>query len=666
MKLGNLKIKVKIIGIASILIIVIFSFLGTYIYQTQKKEIKNEANERMLSHLEDLYLILKNHVESKQHSVNISLNLAHNILYNSGDIEESPEKIQVIGVNQLTNEENIYEINRLILNGESLYGNFKLVDLIKEKSVETATIFQKIDDGYLRISTNVMKNNGERAVGTFIPNDSEVIKTIEQGKTFFGRAFVVDDWYLTAYEPIYINKQIKGVLYVGVKEMDHAFLKKIFSDKTYYTSGYPFLVTKDGDFTIHPNKENENFAEATFFKQLINAKPGQYKSSYVWPENNKGKKKQQYFKYFEPYQSYLCVSLYEDEIYASANNLLIILFVSMIISIGLFLIGLILFLNPIIKGIKEIERVSNKIYHGNLNSTIKIKNKDELGQTADSLQKTIDNLNHIVTNFHNGAEEISTIASQLSKSSQEVSQGASEQASATEEISSTVEQMNANIHSTTDNAINTEKNAVSAAQGIQECSDATNQAVSAMKNIADKIKIIDDIAFQTNILALNAAVEAARAGDHGKGFAVVASEVRNLAERSKAAAEDIVELSKSGVEISIKAGKQLEEIVPEIKKNASLLREISAGSTEQKSGVSQIDSSIQQINVSTQQNAVAAEEMASSAEELSRQVIQLKKSIEFFTTSTSKPEKDKKAPLSSSKSKEIEHIETPELSEISF
>jgi len=193
-----------------------------------------------------------------------------------------------------------------------------------------------------------------------------------------------------------------------------------------------------------------------------------------------------------------------------------------------------------------------------------------------------------------------------------------------------MEEMTSNIQQNTDNAQETEKISTKAAESIRSGNEAAQNSVQSMKDIAEKISIINDIAFQTNILALNAAVEAARAGEHGKGFAVVASEVRKLAERSAEAASEIDEKSKSGVQISKQAGEQLQEVVPEIEKTSRLVQEITAASNEMTSGADQVNSAIQQLNQVTQQNAASSEELATSAEELSSQADQLKQVTSFF------------------------------------
>lgn len=243
-------------------------------------------------------------------------------------------------------------------------------------------------------------------------------------------------------------------------------------------------------------------------------------------------------------------------------------------------------------------------------------------------------LREMVENIRNGADNIALASQQTSSTSQQLSEGSSEQAASAEEVSSSMEQMSANIQQNADNSQQTEKIVSTSAENIENGYNSSAIAVKSMKEIANKIQIVNDIAFQTNILALNAAVEAARAGEHGKGFAVVAAEVRKLAERSKIAADEINIVSKSGVEISDKAGKQLEAIVPEMEKIVKLVQEISASSQEQNSGSDQISNAIQQLSQVTQQNAAASEELATSSEELSSQADQLKEIISFFNVNT--------------------------------
>jgi methyl-accepting chemotaxis protein len=211
-----------------------------------------------------------------------------------------------------------------------------------------------------------------------------------------------------------------------------------------------------------------------------------------------------------------------------------------------------------------------------------------------------------------------------------MSQGATEQAASTEEASSSIEEMNATIKQNADNALQTEKIAQKSAADAQESGKAVTDAVLAMKQIAQKINIIEEIARQTNLLALNAAIEAARAGEHGKGFAVVAAEVRKLAERSQTAAAEISDLSGSSMEVAERAGTMLAKLVPDIQKTAELVQEISASSKEQSSGADQINGAIQQLNQVVQQNAGAAEEMSSTAEELSGQADQLQNAVAYF------------------------------------
>jgi len=228
------------------------------------------------------------------------------------------------------------------------------------------------------------------------------------------------------------------------------------------------------------------------------------------------------------------------------------------------------------------------------------------------------------------AERVVRGSRYLSDGSQEMSQGSSEQAASAEEVSASMEQMSANIRQNADNAMETERIALKSAEDADEGGNAVSATVEAMSEILKKIKIIEEIARQTDLLALNAAIEAARAGEHGRGFAVVASEVRKLAERSQSSASEIRTLSDSSMSIAEKAGKKLRHIIPNIRRTAELVQEISAASNEQSTGVNQVNKAIQQLDTVIQQNAAGAEEIASTAEDLSRQAEQLRNIISFF------------------------------------
>ncbi len=281
---------------------------------------------------------------------------------------------------------------------------------------------------------------------------------------------------------------------------------------------------------------------------------------------------------------------------------------------------------PVIKGVA----FANIIANGDLTQSLDIQQKDEIGQLADALNIMVDKLKDVVANVQAASDNVASGSQELSASSEEMSQGATEQAAAAEEASSSMEQMAANIRQNADNAMQTEKIAIKSAEDAKAGGESVGKTLSAMREIAGKISIIEEIARQTNLLALNAAIEAARAGEHGKGFAVVAAEVRKLAERSQHAAAEISELSGSSVEVAEQAGEMLTKMVPDIQRTAELVQEISAASKEQDTGAEQVNRAIMQLDQVIQQNASASEEMASTSEELSSQAEQLQDIMSFF------------------------------------
>jgi|GEM_PF-1056381 methyl-accepting chemotaxis protein len=284
----------------------------------------------------------------------------------------------------------------------------------------------------------------------------------------------------------------------------------------------------------------------------------------------------------------------------------------------------------ITKPLVEVVAANNKLANGDLTVDLTVDRKDEIGILMGSMKEMVGNLRNIVTNIQTAAKNVASGSQEMSSSSEEMSQGSTEQAAAAEEASSSMEQMAANIKQNSDNATQTEKISIKSSEDAKEGGDAVTETVTAMKDIAEKISIIEEIARQTDLLALNAAIEAARAGEHGKGFAVVASEVRKLAERSQTAAGEISRLSNSSVEVAEKAGDMLNKMVPDIQKTAELVQEISAASNEQNAGADQVNKAIQQLDQVIQQNASVSEEMASTAEELASQAEELESSVAFF------------------------------------
>ena len=285
-------------------------------------------------------------------------------------------------------------------------------------------------------------------------------------------------------------------------------------------------------------------------------------------------------------------------------------------------------LNAMTANLNATAAIANEIAHGNLTVDAKrLSDKDTLGM---ALERMVEKLRLIVSEALTAAQNVSAGSQELSASAEQLSQGATEQASSAEEASSSMEEMASNVKQNAENASQTEKIAAQSAKDAEASGAAVGRAVQAMQTIAEKITIVQEIARQTDLLALNAAVEAARAGEHGKGFAVVASEVRKLAERSQAAAAEIGTLSSDTVKVAQDAGSMLAKLVPDIKKTAELVEEITSACREQDVGSSQINQAIQQLDKVGQQNASASEQVSSTSEELASQAEQLQSTIAYF------------------------------------
>ena len=309
-------------------------------------------------------------------------------------------------------------------------------------------------------------------------------------------------------------------------------------------------------------------------------------------------------------------------------------------SIGLAVLALLLAIaaawlitRSITRPLAEAVSVAQRVAEGDLSVRVASTSKDETGQLLTALGDMVGRLTSVIGSVRSSAEQLLSASTQVSATSQSLSQSSSEQAASVEQTSATLEQATASIRQNADNARLTDSMAQQAAGQAREGGAAVQGTVTAMQSIAERISIIDDIAYQTNMLALNAAIEAARAGEHGKGFAVVAAEVRKLAERSQVAAKEIGDLATSTVKQADAAGSLIAQMAPNISKTSDLVQEITAASEEQATGMQQINQAVAQLSAVTQQNASASEQLAATAEEMNAQAQALQESMAGFRLS---------------------------------
>ncbi len=657
-----------LVGVTTAGILGILLWQSSIISKKLTESFDQQANHEIAMAVADAESLLKTQHVTLSKQLENDMNVLMDIVSRHNGIHLLDETVEWKAVNQVTKNASTVQLPKMALGDQWLGQNpdaglpTPLVDDILGLTGTTCTVFQTMNPqgDLLRVATNILKNNGKRAVGTYIPDSSIVAKTIKSGETFRGTAYVVNAWYLTQYRPIKdASGKVVGCLYVGILQEGVKELRKSLRSIVIGATGYLSILSGSGKSagTIKMHKQSnlegssaftsQDSESAAIYKTLVEAakqadgKP--VTQSAMLAEPGSGTKEETILAaiYFKPWDWVIVGTGYIKEFMENKHVVDDALENSRwwAFAVGLLMLCLgtataLYFARNMSGSICRAVAVMSKINQGQLDvEKLPTTSRDELGELGHALNSMGEKLREIVADVQTESESVANGSVELSSTSLNLAEGASNQAASVEEISSSMEEMTASIEQNTKNAQQTELIAREAASDAKQGGDSVEKTVLAMRQIADKIAIVEEIARQTNLLALNAAIEAARAGEHGKGFAVVAAEVRKLAERSGVAASEISELSVNSVAIAEQAGKMLEKMVPDITKTAELVQEIAASSTEQHEGNRQINSAIQLLDKVVQENTTDSERVAASSEELAGHAAILKDTIGYFKLS---------------------------------
>jgi len=636
----NMKLRTRLLTYGIIMTAVPLLVLAATVFWQSNKMASVASTESIdlanndLTHLVDgVYALCEARHNAVEEHVVFGMNVAESLLADAGTVYAAEEEVEWNAVDQYTKKVHRIDLPKMMLGGEwlgkitDMNNRAPLVDRAKEIVGGTCTVFQRMnDDGdMLRVCTNVVKKDGTRAIGTYIPSvnpdgsPNPVVSAVLRGETFTGRAFVVNDWYITAYKPIYdSNRRVIGMLYVGMLQVDQKTRKSVM-DTVIGETGYVYVLDRTGHYVISKDgeRDGENIwkakdADGNYFIQeictnAVTLKQGEIMTvRYPWknPGEATARHKMVRIVYFEPWDWIIGAGAYENEMYKARNH------VASISRTGMIIMGIIFILA--LAGASVIWIFVSRNLAG------------RIGDVAHAIARTSD-----------GVAEASA---QTAEASQHLAQGSSEQAASLEESSASLEEISSMTDQNSLNAQEADKLAKKMNEILGNVADKFADLNTSIKDIERNsgeiekiIKTIDEIAFQTNLLALNAAVEAARAGEAGAGFAVVADEVRNLAMQaadSSQSTRNLIEATvksvKDGVQLSEEAHavfKDNEEVALKVKE---LVSEIAAASNEQALGIKQVNTAVAEMDKVTQQNAAGAEESASAAQEMNNQAEQLK------------------------------------------
>jgi methyl-accepting chemotaxis protein-2 (aspartate sensor receptor) len=547
---------------------------------------------------------------------------------------------------------------RLTYQGRLLDGDFSAVDAFASITGGNATVFEREGEDFRRITTSVKKQDGSRAVGTTLDRNHPAYPLMLQGKPYVGKAFLFGKQFMTKYQPIVLDGQVVGILYIGIPLTDalaavDAQLQTLTRDATRFAvldlgqqrgswigvSDWPKLGDGDPLLAAIEGSLRQGQTQGRFQLPDVDAKllPGSGTVDVVW-------------SYYEPWK-WVVVGLerHADLTAASRNHILQIAAATLLGLAAAAVLMVLVLRRGVSRPLGLVQTQIARLAEGKLAQPIQVTDRSELGAMQRALESMRQAWLQSIQAVRASSDHIGVAAAEIAQGNQDLSARTESAASSLEQTASSMEELTEAVRHSADAARTANQLASAAAQTARQGGETVEQAVGSMKaieassqKIADIIQVIDGIAFQTNILALNAAVEAARAGEAGRGFAVVAGEVRSLAQRSAEAAKQIKALIeesvgkvKAGSAQVEAAGQTMHDIVQSIQRVADMIGEVTAAATEQSEGIGQVNAAVAQLDTMTQQNAALVEQSTAAAQSLREQAEQLQRIIAFFDTGES-------------------------------